>query len=182
MKKYLGSEITVFAAIIIPIFLCFPPAFGFFAMCSKISVATVFLTLGGVGCSVIWGLYTKKYINQLYSWGIFQKKAVKVITLFSKNSIILYDKCKSCGIGFYTHGVFNSQIGTKVFFIFLSYDVFNEKFRSKINLWKPTETRIKVKFSKRLYEYLLTVLPRKQSLMLQNDYKKYCKAEDGSLS
>lgn len=173
MRKYLGSKITGFAAIIAPLFLCCPLLFGFCALCTEISDATVFLFSGGIACAVVWGLYIKNIRNQLYSWGYFTSNGVQIITCFSQRSSMVYEKCKGCGIGFYTHGVINSKVGTKIYFIYLSYDVFDEHFRSNINLWKPSHTQIKVQFSKKLYDYLLVVMPRKQSQMLTQDYIKY---------
>jgi len=173
MKKYLGSKVTAFAAILAALFTCCPLIFGFCALFTEISGATVFLALGGIACTVIWGLYIKNISNQLYSWGTFQNKDVRVTTGFSKSNKIIYEKCKGCGIGFYTHGILNSKAGTKIYFIFLSYDVFDESFRSDINLWKPSQTRIKVAFSKKLYNYLIATLPKKQSLMLRSDYERY---------
>ena len=84
-----------------------------------------------------------------------------------------YKKCKGCGIGYYIHGILNSNAGTTVFYIFFSYDAFNESYRANMNLWKPTKTKIKVVFSKKLYDYLIDVLPPKQSATLQRDYEKY---------
>ena len=86
---------------------------------------------------------------------------------------MVYEKCSGCGIGLYTHGILNSKAGTRMYFIYLSYDMFDERFREDINLWKPSQTRIKVQFDVKLYDYLLTVLPKKQSRMLLRDYEKY---------
>lgn len=173
MRKYLGSKITAFAAIVVPLFICFPLLLGVCALCAETSGATVFLAFGGMACAFIWGLYLKRIRNQLYSWGYFTSDGVQIITCFSKSTTMAYQKCKGCGIGFYTHGILNSKVGTKLYFIFLSYDTFNERFREDINLWKPSKTQIKVQFDAKLYDYLLTVLPEKQSRMLLLDYKKY---------
>lgn len=173
MRKYLGSKITAFAAIVAPLFLCCPLLFGICALCTEISGATVCLLCGGIACAFVWGLYIKNIRNQLYSWGYFSSNSVQITTCFSQSISIEYEKCKGCGIGFYTHGVLNSKVGTNIYFIYLSYDIFDEYFRSNINLWKPSKTQIKVQFSKKLYDYLLVVLPRKQSQMLSRDYIKY---------
>ena len=87
--------------------------------------------------------------------------------------MIEYKKCRGCGIGYYIHGVLNSNAGTKIFYIFFSYDAFNELYRTNINLWKPSKAQVKVEFSKKLYDYLINVLPKKQSAMLSRDYEKY---------
>lgn len=173
MRKYLGSKITAFAAIIAPLFICFPLLLGVCALCAEISGATVFLMFGGIACALIWGFYIKNVSNQLFSWGHFTSNGVRIMTCFSKSTTMVYEKCKGCGIGFYTHGILNSKAGTKVYFIYLSYDIFNEHFRENINLWKPSRTQIKVQFDEKLCDYLLAVLPQKQSRLLLQDYKKY---------
>ncbi len=173
MRKYLGSLLTAYAAVIAPLFVCGPVVFAISALCSQISVETVFLACGCIACALVWGLYIKKISNQLYSWGHFTNHDVRIITGVSRRSTIVYEKCKSCGIGFYTHGVLNSKVGTKIYFIFLSYDRFDESYRSNINLWLPSQSQIKVQFSQKLFNYLLAVLPPKQSQMLSRDYRKY---------
>lgn len=173
MRKYLGSKITAFAAIVAPLFACFPLLLGVCALCTEVSGATVFLMFGGIACAFIWGLYIRSIRNQLYSWGYFTSDGVRIKTCFSKSSIMVYEKCRGCGIGLYTHGILNSKVGTKMYFIYLSYDMFNERYREDINLWKPSQTRIKVQFDAKLYDYLLAVLPEKQLRMLLRDYKKY---------
>ena len=174
LKKYLGSTITAYAAIMAPLIgIGLPLGLGILGLSAEISGATVFLTIACGVCIVVYGLYIKSISNQLYSWGLFSSNGVKIRTLFSKNNWMMYENCISCGIGFYTHGVLNSKAGSKVYFIFLSSDVFEESYRQKINLWKPSQTRIKVQFDKKLYDYLLTVLPKKQAKMLLGDYQKY---------
>lgn len=172
MKKYLGSKMTAYAAIVILIFVFGPVLFGVYTLTVEVDGATVLLALG-LACTVVWALYIKEVRNQLYSWGHFYDEGVQVKTLFSKVHTMEYKKCRGCGIGYYIHGVLNSNVGSKIFYIFFSYDVFDESYRAHMNLWKPTQTQIKVEFSKKLYNYLLEVLPSKQSAMLRRDYEKY---------
>lgn len=181
VKKYLGSPITAYAAIVSPLFICLPLLFGFTALSSQINEATICVFLGCILCTVIWGLWLKGNAIQLYTWGVFQRDGIRVKTLFSQSYLLQYKQCFGCGIGYYTHGILNSPIGTKIYFIFFSYENFDEEYRSRINLWKPTKTRIKVKFSKDLYRFLMAVLPKAQSQMLSRDYKKY-EIGDDSLS
>lgn len=173
MVKYLGSKITAFAAVIIPMFILFPLLFGINILITEISVATIFLFIMCALCTAVWAIYVNRDKKQLYSWGRFSDNEVKVVTGFRKATKIEYKSCLGCGIGYYTHGVLNSHLGTKVYFIFLSYDRFDECFRTKINRWKPSDTKIKVQFSKELYTYLLEVLPKSQARMLIKDYEKY---------
>lgn len=173
MRKYLGSKITAFAAIVALLFLFCPLLLGVCTLRAEISGSTVFLMFGGIACAFVWGLYVKNIRNQLYSWGYFTSDSVQIMTCFSKRTTMVYERCKGCGIGFYTHGILNSKAGTKIYFLYLSYDVFDERFRENINLWKPSQSRIKVQFDAELFDYLLAVLPKKQSQMLLRDYKKY---------
>ncbi len=172
MTRYLGSTITAFAAFVIPFFILCPFAFVVLALTSQISLATLIFSVGCIWCSVICFIYLKQVHNQIYMWGCFSSKNVKIKTIFSKGYTINYLSCASCGIALYTHGFLNS-VGTNKFFIFLSYDRFEEKYRYKMNLWKPSRTQIKVEFDTKLYNYLLTVLPGKQVKMLIHDYEKY---------
>ena len=78
----------------------------------------------------------------------------------------------------YRHAYMNSQksvLGSNVYFIFMSLDCFPEKYRTQINLWKPSQQQIKVQFRPKLYDYLMTVLPKKQAKMLKADYERYIK-------
>ena len=69
MKKYLGSVMTAFAAIISPCFIVGPVVFGVFILTAEISVATAFLFVMCLSCSILWSYYLWKEKNQLYSWG-----------------------------------------------------------------------------------------------------------------
>lgn len=174
MKKYLGSQFTAYAAIIAPLFVCFPIIFGTVLFLNEKSTEIIFLVISCVTCSLIWAIYLKGIAPQLYTWGIFGNNEVRIKTVFSKETFMIYEKCRGCGIAFYEHRALNSKLlRTRVYFIFLSYDAFNESFRSCINLWKPSKEKIKVKFSKALYEYLIEALPKKQSLALRRDYERY---------
>ena len=92
MRKYLGSRITAFAAIVAPLFLCCPLLFGICALSTEISGATVFLFFGGIACAFVWGVYIKNISNQLYSWAYFTDKAVLIKTCFSKSVSMEYEK------------------------------------------------------------------------------------------
>jgi hypothetical protein len=173
MKKYLGSPIDAYIALVIPIIICFPVPFAASSFSSGIDVTRVMLLFGCILCVAIWCVYLKKTVIQIYAWGYFDNNSVQVKALFTKPFSIVYAKCFGCGIGYYTHGILNSQLGSKNYYIFLSYDRFDEQYRARINLWRPTKTRIKVKFRKELYDFLIAVLPKTQARMLEQDYKQY---------
>lgn len=178
MKKYLGSSISAYCAAMLLILSTFSIGFGIFAVSCESSIATFFL-LAMCLFSCICGIY---YLwicrSQLLSWGDFRDKAVYVHTLFQKEFSIDYEKCRSCGIGMYRHAFMNSQnskLGSNVYFIFMSLDYFPEKYRTQINLWKASQRQIKVQFSTKFYFYLMTILPKKQAMLLKADYERYIK-------
>lgn len=173
MRRYLGSRITAFAAIVCPLFIIAPLCFTVIILLSEISEATLFLSALFCSCTVIWFVYVKKEALQLYAWGLFGKNDVQVCCFFKDSFVLDYARCTSVGIEYYQHNVIHTNIDSKVFFIYLSYDFYETKYRGKINLWKPSTRRIKAQFDNKLYEYLISVLPQKQAKMLQQDYKKY---------
>lgn len=177
MRRYLGSKMTAFAAVICPLFIVAPVCFAAAALCSGISAATVFVAIACAICTGIWFLYMCQNALQLYTWGTFDDAAVRVKGFLIKQAVLDYDKCRSVGIGCYTHGILNSNVGEKVFFIFLSHEMFEEKYRTNINHWKPSLMRIKVGFDSELYEYLLSVLPAKHAGSLRHDWEKYFSKE-----
>ena len=172
MKKYLGSVMTAYAAVIAPFFVIVPILFSVIILCTaEISGAVVFLVCLFFSCSVIWSIYIKKELLQLYAWGSFEGNCVKVHCPFIQEFVLDFDKCVAVGIGSYTHGVLNSRCGSKLYFIYLSYDYLDAKCIEKINFWKPSTRGIKVQFDYKLYKWLLSNLPQKQSKMLEQSYK-----------
>ena len=143
MKKYLGSRMTAYAAVICPLLVIAPLPF--------LRVPLYQLS----------GLYSQ-YVPPF---------SVRVRCFLRNDFALDYEKCLGVGIEHYNHNAIHTNIGSKVFFIYLSYDYYETKYRGKINLWKPNERRIKVQFDKNLYEYLLSVLPKKQAMMLQQDFR-----------
>jgi len=163
---------TMYAAIVAPILALLPLVLGVLMLTSKVEAITIILFCCMVFCSVVIGIYIVSVSNQLYSWGFFQENGVYVKTLFSKPYLVEYERCSEIGIDYYIHGVFNSEAGSKIFFIYFSNESLPTEYRGHINLWKPSKYRIKVKFDKKLYNYLLTVLPNKRVLKLQFDFKR----------
>lgn len=139
-----------------------------------------FLTIMCAAASLVYAKYTYDNSRQLYSWGNFGLNSVTVYALFCKKAVLSYEKCRGCGIGFYRHAFMNnvnSIAGTNVFYIFLSFDPFAERYRAQINRWLPSDTRIKVPFSKPLYDFLTGTLPKEQAAMLEHDYYQYIKRQ-----
>lgn len=173
MKLFLGS---VFGAVLSPCFIIYPIIFGVLALLSEVSAATTFIFVLCLCCSILWAFFAWKNRIQLYAWGIFSDKAVRVSVLFHKDYLFTYDKCRGCGIGLYRHAFMHSQqsaFGNTRYYIFLSLEPFDEKYRNSINRWVPSDTRIKMVFREKTYKYLMSVLPQRQARMLENDHLKY---------
>ena len=171
MKCYLGNVHTGFAGLCMPIFSILPLGLAAFVLNDEISAATILLGVFLLFASVVWFIFLYRMRHQVYCWGNFQAEQVLVELFCRKVYRIEYSKCRSCGIGSYVHGLMFSKIGTKEYYIFLSYDVFPEKYRNKINFWHVSGTQIKVHFDAKIYAYLFSVLPHKQAKMLKKDYE-----------
>ena len=175
MKRYLGTVMNAYCAIVYPIFLIGPIVFAVFILSLKINFVTVVIAIF-LCCGTVINFINALKFNvflQLYSFGKFTEKEIHIRTGILYKYEISYQKCKSIGIGRYTHRIGNSQYGPKYTYIFFSYEPFHETYRTRINQWKPTKTRIKVGFDRKLYAYLLTVLPERQAVSLRRDYEKY---------
>lgn len=173
MRKYLGSKMDAFSAVLLPLFAVCPLAFAAAALCSIVNAATVFLAVLCAVCAVFCAVFLFQNRQQLYRWGTFGKNAVYIREPFRKEYALSYDQCRGVGIGWYVHGALNSRAGSNVRYFFLSREPFEEAFRSQLNQWKPTEGRVKVGFDMKLYQYLLKVLPEKQRRTLQKDYERW---------
>ena len=176
MKKYLGSKIDLFSAILTPCFIVGPVLFSVAAFRSEVSSATVLLSGLCICCSITWGYLAWNKRGYLYAWGTFGKDAVHVKVLFQNSFSLKYSECARCGIAYYRHAFLNnrdSKLGSNVYYIFLSADLFDEKYRERMNLWVPTAKHVKAAFSKKLYDHLLSSLPEKQANMLKRDHEKY---------
>ncbi len=173
MKKYLGSMIGVYCGFAAVFLIVLGIVGGIFALSVGITVHTVILAVLFFSCTIIWFYYLWTVRNQFFSFGVFNEQSVRVSVLFSPHFELEYKQCVGCGIGYYIHGILNTNIGSKVFFIYLSLDPFDERYRTQINLWKPSDARIKVQFSEKLYQYLMNNLPGKQAAMLQQDYNQF---------
>ncbi len=180
MKKYLGSIMTGYAALVTLCLIMFPIVFAIIILVSTNDNAATFVAIGCGLCSAILVMYIKGVLRELYSWGYFEENQVVVRTWFLQPILISYSKCRCCGIMYYNHTIGSSSIGTKHFYIFLSYDSFDEKYRTNANKYMVTPTQIKVRFSVDMLEYLAGILPPKLKNSLIRDYCKYIqKTGDG---
>ncbi|MBE6557169.1 MAG: hypothetical protein E7664_05445 [Ruminococcaceae bacterium] len=174
MKKYLGSYMTAYAAIMvialfIPMFIGFPIVM----LTSSVEPATILMTVGCLAGLAVWVYYfaTKMYWK-CCCWGRFGNDKVTVSPLFGKKRNLLYKDFKHVGIGYYVHGVLGSRtVGSHIYYIFLSDEILSTELRQNINLLPASRTKIMVQFKQDIYEYLLQVLPSNHAAMLQRDYR-----------
>lgn len=173
MKRYLGSRMDIYAAIVWPIIsVGLPLTMIIIVLTTALTAASIGLALLMMICLVLFNLCGKQIWRQVYSWGEFQENGIVVKRLFSKQCRMEYQKCCDIGIGMYVHGIQNTNIGSREYYIYLSYDYVEEKHKTSINLLRQTDTCVKVGFDKTLYEYLLNVLPLKHATALRHDYEK----------
>lgn len=92
---------------------------------------------------------------------------VKLKILLAKPGLLPYKDFRRIGIAVSQKG------GKEKYYIFFSLDDFDESYRCRIEQWKMTEGRLVIKFDKKLYDYLLSVLPTKQKLFLDMDYRMF---------
>lgn len=179
MKRYLGTKETATAAIAVIVLVIFPLVFaGIIISIPGTDPARIFIIFWSIAASVLTFVAyvcSKNIAYALYSWGEFKEDCVRIRTVFSQKYTVEYSKCRSAGIGYYVHTIALCGAGPKVYFIYLSYDYFDESYRTRMNAWMPSQTRIRVGFSRKLYNYLLTVLPAEQAHSLRCDYEKYIK-------
>ena len=166
---------NAYGAIVYPIILIGQIVFAVFILSLKINFVTVVIAIFLCCGTVIYFVNALKFniFLQLYSFGKFTEKGILIRTGIFHKFEISYQKCKSIGIARYTHGILRSEFGPKYTYIFFSYEPFAETYRTHINQWKPTKTRIKVRFDRKLCAYLLTVLPERQAFSLKRDCEKY---------
>lgn len=174
MKRYLGSFMTAYLAIGLPLlYIIMPLAFGAIFLMHPIEPVSIVISIFCVLCVIVGIIYMRKVSRQLYSWGTFDEEGISIVSFLVGKTTILYKNCKSCGIGYYFHNAVGTSLGSRVCYIFFSYEPFDESYRTRMNMWKPSETRIKIEFNKKTYNYLLSVLPDAYVRVLQRDYDKY---------
>ena len=176
IKKHYKIVISILGTIILPSFILLPITFSVIVLLSKISVSTIILAIMFLSSSISLIVYYFQKRELLYTWCVFYPDCVVVKGLFQKGHKIVYTSCKSCGISYYRHAFMNSQsslFGSNMYYLFFSIEPFDEHFRSCINLWPPSKTKLKVRFSKSVFRFLNECLPNKQKQMINSDFKRY---------
>ena len=170
MRRYTGSIFSIFAAFVTPAFILGSLVFSI--MCLLVNQpGAYFVAIMFLVCSCIEAIYLKKVFKQLYTWAVFDELGIKVKTLFCKPIQLEYDVFNDIGIGVYVHKVAYSDFGSKVIFIYFSSQPFDGKYRTRINLWNPSFIHLKVRFDKKLYNYLIANMPSKYVYRLQLQYQ-----------
>lgn len=105
--------------------------------------------------------------NSIFCTVKLSNYSVKFSSLLTKPYTLTYKDFHRIGIAFSQKG------GKEKYYIFFSPDKFDESYRCRIEQWKVTNGRLVIKFDKKLYKYLLTVLPPKQKLFLDMDYRMF---------
>lgn len=169
MKRYLGTAVNIFCAVFLIALCIFILVFGIFILSEDKSTGSITASVFCIVCFLYFLFYSIKVSNQLFAWGTFKENGVEIFVPFKKKYIIEYSKCVDVGMAYYVHGIMNSKNGTKFTYIYLSYNLLDEKYKDKINLVKPSENFIKFGFTEKTYKYLIDVLPEKQSKMLKRN-------------
>lgn len=169
--KYIGNYLTFLVAFAYLLLILLPITFAVFILISQLNTATVFIAFMCVLLVIILIALGKKVsiISQLYTWYLIDKDGVIIKSLFSKKHKIHYSKCNDLGIVYYTHGILNSHIGSKQLFIYLSYDMIPTRYKNAANYLIPTNTTVKISYNKSTFNYLTSVLPKKQKGILMNN-------------
>ena len=173
MKRYLGAYMNVFIAIACTLFFLCPLGVGIYLLIADRDKAGAILFFSA---AAMFFLFIVLLSNQIFAWGHFYQDKLKVSALFRKNFTVEYSKCVDVGIAHYFHGAHSSSIiGSRVFYIYLSYTYLEPKYKNNINMAQPTKTFVKIGYSRKTYEYLMKVLPERQAVMLSDSHKKLFK-------
>lgn len=120
-----------------------------------------------IECSVLGFCILKRERKRLYYSVEFGSVGINPKSLFSKSELIPYKSFRRIGIAVSEKG------GKEKYYIFFSPDEFDESNRCRTEQWKATGGRLAIKFDKKLYKHLLSVLPAKQKLFLDMDYRMF---------
>lgn len=168
MKMYLGSYIDLYCVCCLFVLLLLTLSFSIIVLMSEISFATLFILIMCIGTLLIYGYLFVRLNNQFLLWGVFNEKGIVVKTIFKKSVCFEYSKCKDIGLAYYVHHLWYSSVGSKVKYIYLSYDIVDKKYLKQINKLKNNERFIKIRFCPKAYRYLKENMPYKQKSMLND--------------
>lgn len=165
MIKYFGIRPNIYRAIfgLACIVICSFLIFASARTQNETSLALVLI----IECSLLSFYILKRARYHMFYSVEFSNVGAKPKSLFSKSELLPYKS-------FHRIGIAVSEKGSKEqYYIFFSPDGFDESYRCRIEQWNLTEGRLVIKFDKKLYNYLLSVLPPKQKLFLDMDYRMF---------
>lgn len=167
-RKFLGGSIGVFNAISVFVVSLFPVLVSVLIYKSdKSSNAKLLLIIFSLSSILLFILIFFTTRKQLYVWGRFTDKYIEVFVPFSKKYKIYYNKCNDVGFACYYASAYKPYAGFRYTVIYLSYDIVGKKYKYNINMLKQNKSVVKIKYNEKIYDYLITVLPTKQSRMLK---------------
>ncbi len=170
--RYCRNLMTAFYAVVFVAFIVFPVLAIPFILLSRVCSATIFLSAGFLLTSILWCFYGRS-VNitmQFYTWYVFKGDCVIICTLFHQKTQVQYADYADVGVGYYSHGLLNTTVGSKVWFIYLADHKIDSKYKDRMNMLKPSQGCLKVGFRKKTYQYLLNNLPTRQAKMLERSY------------
>lgn len=167
-KIYLGGVNDIFCAIAIFFIPLFSIATSFLIIKDDKSLGAIVLAISMILTSLLMFFVLFWYgKNQFFIWGKFTEKGIEIFIPFSKKYMIEYDKCNHIGFACYFDKGYSPTGGFKYAFIYLSYDGVSKKYKYNINRIKNSKSFVKIKYSPKMYNYLILVLPAKQARMLR---------------
>lgn len=165
MTKYFGIRPNIYRTIF-GLACIVSISFSIFAYARTQNETSLALVLI-IECSLLSFYILKRARYHLFYSLEFSNVGAKPKSLFSKSELLPYKS-------FHRIGIAVSEKGSKEqYYIFFSPDGFDESYRCRIEQWNLTEGRLVIKFDKKLYKYLLSVLPPKQKLFLDMDYRMF---------
>ena len=165
MKKYLGAYPMLFTVIFTSIFCvgCVGLAVYCLLMMETFDASGIFALFLIVFTVYVATLFAH-FSNIFLSWGTFTEEGVSVKSWFRPVFTMEYAKCRDVGIAVYVPPY---NAGVPYIFIYLSYDPIAKRYLHQINELRPTERFIRVGYSKKMYNYLMGVLPKQQACLLK---------------
>ena len=136
---------------------------------TEINFVTISMTIVGIYTSIMSIIYFIKVSDQLISVAYFTEDKIVIKNPLKKKKLyeMKYKQCADIGIGSYLH------IVKKVYFIYISYNWLTPEEREHINYCYPSETFIKMGYSKKNYDFLMSILPQKQANRLLKSHESF---------
>jgi len=172
MKRYAGDYMTAYCGFVLFVFTIGPIVLSCLLLAHDVSMREIFFSGMLVCLSCLCGYWMVHRSEMLYSWYEFREEGVVVKSLFKRSYFVLYSQCNIVGIGYYIHGTLNSNVGSKLYYIYLSNQLIDEKYRHHMNLLIPSKSCLKIGYNKKTYEFLIQHLPKSQAVSLEADAKR----------